>query len=205
MASACRRSGLAHVKIPQDCAKRCLQMLTNEEYTVHYNSNRLGIRLTGPKPQFARPDGGEGGTHPSNVHDHVYALGTINFSGDMPIILTVDGPSLGGFVCPATTVSADMWKWGHVRPGDNIKFEIISLQEAYSLHQRQNARVAAVHAASKAGVAIDSNLVRLCAACMRVRPMCSWAFCGMGVAFPSPGFMKPLILRVCDMWTYVAT
>lgn len=43
--------------------------------------NRLGIRLQGPRPKFARPDGGEGGSHPSNVHDHVYAIGTINFTG----------------------------------------------------------------------------------------------------------------------------
>jgi urea carboxylase len=47
--------------------------------------NRLGIRLTGPRPQFARTDGGEGGSHPSNVHDHVYAIGTINFTGDCPL------------------------------------------------------------------------------------------------------------------------
>ena len=44
-------------------------------YKVHHNSNRLGIRLDGPKPKFARADGGEGGSHPSNVHDHVYAIG----------------------------------------------------------------------------------------------------------------------------------
>ena len=44
--------------------------------------NRLGIRLQGPRPEFARKDGGEGGSHPSNVHDHVYAIGTINFTGD---------------------------------------------------------------------------------------------------------------------------
>ncbi len=44
--------------------------------------NELGIRLQGPKPQFARPNGGEGGSHPSNVHDHVYALGTVNFTGE---------------------------------------------------------------------------------------------------------------------------
>ena len=43
--------------------------------------NRLGIRLTGPRPKFARKDGGEGGSHPSNVHDHVYAIGSINFTG----------------------------------------------------------------------------------------------------------------------------
>lgn len=81
-----------------------VQMITSSEFEVHYNSNRLGVRLIGPKPQFARTNGGEGGAHPSNVHDHVYPLGTINFMGDMPVILCADGPSLGGFVCPATTI-----------------------------------------------------------------------------------------------------
>jgi allophanate hydrolase subunit 2 len=62
-----------------------IQTLTSAPYEVHYNSNRLGIRLTGPRPKFAREDGGEGGGHPSNVHDHVYALGTINMSGVVQI------------------------------------------------------------------------------------------------------------------------
>ena len=41
------------------------------------HSNRLGIRMEGPRPKFARADGGEGGSHPSNVHDHVYAIGAL--------------------------------------------------------------------------------------------------------------------------------
>ena len=65
--------------------------------------NELGIRLQGPKPQFARPDGGEGGSHPSNVHDHVYALGTVNFTGEawpesLPAVLqaSCSGASMAG-------------------------------------------------------------------------------------------------------------
>lgn len=100
------------------------------DFTVHHNSNRLGIRLQGPKPRFARKDGGDGGSHPSNVHDHVYAIGAINYTGDMPVVLTVDGPSLGGFVCPVTVVSTEMWKMGQVRPGDTIRFKKLSLEEA---------------------------------------------------------------------------
>ncbi|DBA70016.1 TPA: hypothetical protein ACH3X2_012365 [Trebouxia sp. C0005] len=101
-------------------------------YKVHYNSNRLGIRLQGPRPKFARPDGGEGGSHPSNVHDHVYAIGTINFTGDMPVALMFDGPSLGGFVCPATITSSDLWKMGQCRAGDGIRFKPTKLGDAYS-------------------------------------------------------------------------
>jgi hypothetical protein len=76
---------------------------------------RLGVRLNGPRPTWTRSDGGEGGSHPSNVHDHTYAIGTVNFTGDMPVILMVDGPSLGGFVCAATIVSTELWKIGQVR------------------------------------------------------------------------------------------
>lgn len=65
------------------------------EWQVHYNSNRLGVRLVGPKPGWTRPNGGEAGLHPSNVHDCEYAMGAINFTGDFPVILTQDGPSLG--------------------------------------------------------------------------------------------------------------
>lgn len=81
-------------------------------WEVHYNSNRLGIRLVGPKPSWARDTGGDAGLHPSNIHDCVYAVGSINLSGDAAIILTCDGPSLGGFVCPVTIVASELWKTG---------------------------------------------------------------------------------------------
>lgn len=100
------------------------------DWEVHYNSNRLGIRLNGPKPSFARIDGGEAGLHPSNVHDCEYAIGSINFTGDMPVILTHDGPSLGGFVCPVTIVQSELWKVGQVKPGDTIRFVPVTFEKA---------------------------------------------------------------------------
>lgn len=92
------------------------------EWEVHYNSNRTGVRLVGPKPEWARADGGEAGLHPSNIHDNAYAIGAIDFTGDMPVILGPDGPSLGGFVCPATVVQGELWKLGQLRPGDRVRF-----------------------------------------------------------------------------------
>jgi urea carboxylase len=91
-------------------------------WEVHHHSDRTGIRLIGPTPKWARPDGGEAGLHPSNIHDTVYAVGTVDFTGDMPVILGPDGPSLGGFTCPVTVVGADRWKFGQLRPGDRIRF-----------------------------------------------------------------------------------
>ncbi|CAI2415892.1 Acetyl-/propionyl-coenzyme A carboxylase alpha chain [Serratia proteamaculans] len=116
------------------------------EWQVHYNSNRLGVRLSGPKPEWARQDGGEAGLHPSNVHDCEYAIGAINFTGDFPVILTRDGPSLGGFVCPVTIARAELWKVGQVKPGDRIRFHPIGFKQAQSLEQAQLGSIEALAA-----------------------------------------------------------
>ena len=99
-----------------------MAMLLATDWQVHYNSSRTGVRLIGPKPQFARADGGEAGLHPSNIHDNAYAIGAIDFTGDMPVILGPDGPSLGGFVCPATVVQSELWKLGQLAPGNTVRF-----------------------------------------------------------------------------------
>lgn len=102
---------------PEDIAQ-----FLDATWQVHYNSNRTGVRLVGPKPQWARRDGGEAGLHPSNIHDNAYAIGAVDFTGDMPIILGPDGPSLGGFVCPFTVIAEDRWKIGQLAPQDRVRF-----------------------------------------------------------------------------------
>jgi urea carboxylase len=103
------------------------------DYEVHYNSARTGVRLNGPRPEWAREDGGEAGLHPSNIHDNPYAVGAIDFTGDTPIILGPDGPSLGGFVCPAVVGSGELWKLGQLRPGDTIRFVPVREADAAAL------------------------------------------------------------------------
>jgi urea carboxylase len=99
-----------------------IEALFASDYEVHFNSARTGVRLIGPKPAWARSDGGEAGLHPSNIHDNAYAVGSIDFTGDMPIILGPDGPSLGGFVCPAVVARNELWKTGQLKPGDKVRF-----------------------------------------------------------------------------------
>ena len=116
-------------------------MFFSTDWEVHYNSNTTGVRLIGPKPEWARKDGGEAGLHPSNIHDNAYAIGAIDFTGDMPVILGPDGPSLGGFVCPATIIQAELWKIGQLKAGDKIRFNRVTQVDAESLELQQNALV----------------------------------------------------------------
>lgn len=114
-----------------------LAELTSTKWEVHFNSSRTGVRLIGPTPKWAREDGGEAGLHPSNIHDNAYAIGTIDLTGDMPIILGPDGPSLGGFVCPVTTATEELWKIGQLRPGDKVSFQLLTLEQAETLYAEQ--------------------------------------------------------------------
>jgi urea carboxylase len=100
------------------------------DWKVHFNSARTGVRLVGPKPRWARTDGGEAGLHPSNIHDTPYSVGAVDYTGDMPVLLGPDGPSLGGFVCPATVISTERWKLGQLRPGDTVRFAPVDVSGA---------------------------------------------------------------------------
>ncbi|MDQ1710356.1 MAG: urea carboxylase, partial [Frankiaceae bacterium] len=91
------------------------------EWTVDHRSDRTGVRLVGASPGWARPDGGDAGLHPSNVHDSAYPVGAVMLSGDTPVVVGPDGPSLGGFVVPCVVIAADRWVFAQARPGDRVR------------------------------------------------------------------------------------
>jgi len=115
-----------------------IETIFGASWEVHFNSSRTGVRLIGPRPKWARSDGGEAGLHPSNIHDNAYAVGALDFTGDMPILLGPDGPSLGGFVCPATVIAADRWKLGQLRAGDKVRFVPVGKLAALAIEDRQD-------------------------------------------------------------------
>ena len=120
---------------PDFFAPEDIETLFSTAYEVHYNSARTGVRLIGPAPRWARKDGGEAGLHPSNLHDNAYAIGAIDFTGDMPIILGPDGPSLGGFVCPAVIARDELWKIGQLKPGDSVRFHPVERLADPAVHR----------------------------------------------------------------------
>ena len=132
-----------------------IDMFFSTDWEVHYNSSRTGVRLIGPRPEWARKDGGEAGLHPSNIHDNAYAIGAVDFTGDMPVILGPDGPSLGGFVCPATIVQAELWKMGQLKPGDTVRFRRLSQADAERLEAAQDTAIAEL--AEPATLTVDAE------------------------------------------------
>ncbi|CAI4277052.1 ADM_collapsed_G0004140.mRNA.1.CDS.1 [Saccharomyces cerevisiae] len=72
---------------------------------------------------------------------YVYSLGAFDFHGDEPVIITCDGPSLGGFVCQAVVPEAELWKVGQVKPGDSIQFVPLSYESSRSLKESQDVAI----------------------------------------------------------------
>ncbi|HTH99337.1 MAG TPA: biotin-dependent carboxyltransferase family protein [Acidisoma sp.] len=111
------------------------------DWTVLAQSNRTGMRLKGPTITFAPraydklPEHGQ---DPANILDHGYPVGGINVAGQTPIVLLQDAPSTGGFINPFTVPSAALWKLGQIRPGQQIRFKAITLDEAHEMRRRQD-------------------------------------------------------------------
>lgn len=116
--------------LPED-----VDMTYNTTWQISHNAARGGIRLIGPKPKWARPDGGEGGAHPSNVPEYGYPVGTLNWTGDDPCIFPVDCPDFGGFVSSTTIIKADYWRLGQMKAGDSMKYHRVSLEDALKVRK----------------------------------------------------------------------
>jgi urea carboxylase len=110
-------------------------------WSVHHQSDRTGVRLVGPQPRWARVDGGAAGLHPSNILDSAYGVGTVMLSGDVGVVVGVDGPSLGGFAAIGQVIRADLWRLGQLRAGDDVHLQAIAPEDAGRLHADAEAQI----------------------------------------------------------------
>jgi urea carboxylase len=112
------------------------QRFLGTDWKLSSKSDRTGFRLEGPEWTFtekATNKAPEHGSEPSNIIDQGYPVGAINLSGQTPIILVNDGPSMGGFINPYTVPSATFWKLGQSRPGDIYRFKSVGVEEAQEM------------------------------------------------------------------------
>ena len=106
--------------------------LEDYAFTVGSASDRMGLRLSGPAPLAHNDKGAEIAT------DGVVP-GVIQVPGDgQPIVLLADGQTTGGYAKIAAVISADLPRLGHLRPGDDIRFTLVTRNEAReALKERQ--------------------------------------------------------------------
>ncbi|MDQ1679220.1 MAG: urea carboxylase [Frankiaceae bacterium] len=128
---------------PEHLTADGVEELFAAEWRIDHRSDRTGVRLVGPAPRWARPDGGDAGMHPSNIHDSAYPVGGIMLSGGTPVVVGPDGPSLGGFVVPAVIVSSDRWQLAQARPGDRVLLRPVSPEQADELNRAREEELAA--------------------------------------------------------------
>jgi len=137
---------------PDYLTERGMRELLGARWQVHHHSDRTGIRLVGPRPGWARSDGGEAGLHPSNILDSAYSVGTVMLAGDMAVIVGPDGPSLGGFIAVGQVIRADRWRLGQLRAGDSVRLQAIDPEHALGLHAHAQALIAAQPATTPGGL-----------------------------------------------------
>jgi biotin-dependent carboxylase-like uncharacterized protein len=95
-------------------APQALASLLEAEWTVSSNSNRIGVRLTGPA--LTRVRQGELPTEPT-------LPGAIQVPPDgQPILLGPDAPVTGGYPVIAVVATADLHRLGQLRPGSPVHF-----------------------------------------------------------------------------------
>jgi 5-oxoprolinase (ATP-hydrolysing) subunit C len=131
---------------PDYVTREGMDYLFENSFKIQHTSNRSAYRLDAVQQGFfAREDGGVGGSHPSNIVDHAYAIrGALNICGDTPIILIGDGPTLGGYLCALQVINADLWKIGQGTPSrDRIRFVPCTRQEALQARIDQKKRFTA--------------------------------------------------------------
>lgn len=130
---------------PEHLTPAGVDALFGTEWEVDHRADRTGVRLLGPAPLWARADGGDAGLHPSNLHDSAYPVGGVMLSGDTPVVVGPDGPSLGGFVVPAVVVRADRWVLAQARPGDVLRLVPVTPAEAEAANEERRGLLSLRH------------------------------------------------------------
>ncbi len=92
-----------------------------QEYEVSPASNRMGLRLKGaPLPR-----------RPGELVSEAVAPGAVQITNDgLPVVLGVDGQTIGGYPKVAHVIRADLDRLAQLRPGDRVRFVRATPDEA---------------------------------------------------------------------------
>ncbi len=114
---------------PQDdLFEEGLDILFSSAYEVTPEANRMGYRLLGEKVPLAHQA-------PRSIISEPSLPGGVQIPpGGNPIILLLE-QTVGGYAKIATVISSDISQVAQAKPGDSIRFERITLQEAHRIYR----------------------------------------------------------------------
>jgi biotin-dependent carboxylase-like uncharacterized protein len=124
--------------------------LTREAYVISPQADRMGYRLSGAAIEHAKG---------FNIVSDGIPTGAIQVPGTgEPIVLLADGGTTGGYPKIATIISADLPRFVQQRPGSEVRFQVVSRDEAIAAAREQAAMLAAVAAGlSPVGGGLDAE------------------------------------------------
>lgn len=104
-------------------SEEAVDTFINSEFKVSDQSDRMGYRLVGPSVSPLKT---------ADIISEPVALGSIQVPNDgNPIILLNDKQTVGGYTKIATVTQLDLKKLAQFKPGETIRFEWISTEEAF--------------------------------------------------------------------------
>jgi len=118
--------------LPADARQRFLE----GSFQAAPNSDRMGIRLRGPRLEFE---------HPIEMISSGVATGTLQLPPDgSPILLMADRQTTGGYPRLGELASVDLAKAAQLRPGEELTFTTITCEAARELLLERAARFRAL-------------------------------------------------------------
>lgn len=123
---------------PQDdyFSADALRLLTEAAFTVTPASDRMGMRLAGQRLHHSKG---------YNIVSDGIAPGAVQVPGNgLPIVLLADRQTTGGYPKIATVISADLPALGRLTPGAQVRFGLVSIEEAEARRRRQAAEFTAL-------------------------------------------------------------
>lgn len=114
-------------------------LLTAQEFRVASDSNRMGCRLEGP---------GIVAGGPTEILSEAVTFGTIQIPpSGKPIVLMADRPTVGGYPKIAEVPTVDLHLLAQLRPGDRLRFELVSLAQAQALWLKREQEIITIREA----------------------------------------------------------
>ena len=108
----------------------------SSSYNITNLTDRMGMRLKGPAIKNIIN---------TNIRSEGIIRGAIQIPGDgQPIILLTDHPTIGGYPKIAYVISADYDLLVQKKPGTNISFKCIELDEAEKLYKDKKDKISKI-------------------------------------------------------------